>query len=45
MGFGAGHSSSFEVKAESFSALLTELKEVSVESRSTDFTGMDLHSF
>jgi hypothetical protein len=45
MGFGAGHSSSREVKAEIFSALLTEFKEVSVENPSTVFTVMDLHSF
>jgi len=43
MGFGAGHSSSREVKAEIFPALLTEFKEVSVENPSTDFTVMDLH--
>jgi hypothetical protein len=44
MGFGAGSSSSCEVKTEDFPALLTEFKEMSVENPSTDFTGMDLHS-
>jgi len=45
MGFGAGHSFSCEIKAEIFSALLTEFKEVSVESRSIDITVMNLHSY
>jgi len=45
MGFSTSPAFPCEIETEIFPALLTEFKEVFVESRSADLTVMDLHTF